>query len=58
METMRTGNQIYDYNGYYIEYNLYGENEYTVQFCGDDVVFNTLKEAQAFIDSINEGGAI
>ena len=49
-------NTITEYNGYYIEFNLYGENEYTVQFCGDDVVFETMKQAQAFIDSVNEGG--
>ena len=47
---------VTEYNGYYIEYNIYGENEYTVQFCGDDVVFETMKQAQAFIDSVNEGG--
>ena len=27
------------YKGYDITYNLYGEDEYTVQYCGDDVIF-------------------
>lgn len=41
-----------EYKGYYIEYNFYGRNEYSVQYCGDDLVFNTKEEAQRFIDSI------
>ena len=41
-----------DYKGYYIEYNFYGNNEYSVQYCGDDVLFETLQEAKDFIDSI------
>ena len=41
-----------EYKGYYIEYNFYGNNEYTVQYCGDDVEFTTLKEAKHFIDMI------
>ena len=39
-----------EYKGYYIEYNLYGKGEYTVQFCGDDFWFTTEKEAKDFID--------
>lgn len=38
-----------------IEYNLYGCNEYTVQFQGDDFWFNTRAEAEAFIISVQEG---
>lgn len=41
-----------EYKGYYIEENFYGRNEYTVQYCGDDVWFSTLEDAKAFIDSI------
>lgn len=42
------------YRGYYIEFNFYGLNEYSVQYCGDDLVFKTLDEAKAFIDEITE----
>lgn len=42
------------YGGYYIEYNFYGENEYSVQYCGDDILFKTLEEAKEFIDEIDE----
>ena len=28
-----------EYKGYYIEFNFYGNNEYSVQYCGDDIVF-------------------
>lgn len=43
-----------NYRGYVIEYNFYGQNEYTVQYCGDDVFFNTEEEAKDFIDKIVE----
>lgn len=43
-----------EYKGYYIEYDFYGNNEYSVQYCGDDVIFNTEAEAKAFIDEITE----
>lgn len=38
------------YKGYGIEYDDSGY--YTVQYCGDDVVFGSVKSAQAFIDSL------
>ena len=41
-------------NGYYIEYDFYGREEYSVQYCGDDIIFDTLEEAQAFIDGLEE----
>ena len=40
------------YKGYYIEFNIYKHNEYSVQYCGDDVIFNSEDEAKEFIDSI------
>lgn len=43
---------IIKYKDYYIEYDFYGENEYSVQYCGDDVIFTTEKEAKEFIDSL------
>ena len=43
-----------EYKGYYIEFNFYGRNEFTVQYCGDDIYFPTEKEAEEFIDSIKE----
>lgn len=41
-----------EYKGYYIEFNFYGENEYSVQYCGDDLIFRTVEEAKQFIDEI------
>ena len=40
------------YKGYYIEHNFYGMGEYSVQFCGDDIMFDTEDEAKAFIDEV------
>lgn len=40
------------YKNYGIDFNIYGLNEYSVQFCGDDVMFTTIEEARAFIDEI------
>ena len=42
-----------EYKGYMIEHNIYGTNEYTVFYQGDDVWFTTLKEAKEFIDDIS-----
>ena len=41
-----------EYKGCYIEFDFYGNNEYSVQYCGDDIVFDTEEEAKAFIDEI------
>lgn len=41
-----------EYKGFYIEYDIYGGNEYTVQYCGDDIFFTTEEEAKQFIDSL------
>ena len=41
------------YRGMEITYNLYRQNEYTVQYCGDDFFFKTEKEAEKFIDSLD-----
>ena len=43
----------FDYKGYIIIYNLYGINEYPVQYCGDEYCFETEKDAEMFIDSID-----
>lgn len=43
------------YKGYAIEHNMLGMNEYTVQYCGDEVVFFTETDAKEFIDEITEG---
>lgn len=40
----------YKYREIEIMYNLYGDNEYTVQYCGDDYYFNNAKDAEKFID--------
>ena len=42
----------YEYKGFYIEFNFYGRNEYTVQYCGDDLMFETKEEAERFIDEV------
>jgi len=42
------------YKGYEICYNIYGTNEYSVQYCGDDVIFESANEAIEFIDEIAE----
>lgn len=41
-----------EYKGYYIEYNFYGLGEYSVQYCGDDLMFKTADAAKEFIDSV------
>lgn len=43
-----------EYKGFYIEYNVYGTKEYTVQYCGDDVWFREIDEAKKFIDEVTE----
>ena len=45
---------MFDYNGYVIEYNLYKRSEYTVQFEGEDIWFDSEQEAKDFIDSLQE----
>ena len=44
----------FNYKGYNIVYNLYGINEYTVQYCGNEYCFETEKDAENFIDSIGD----
>lgn len=44
--------KCFKYKGYDIEYNLYGKNEFTVQYCGDDYYFETKDEAEDFVDSL------
>jgi hypothetical protein len=43
-----------EYKGYYIEIGFYGEDEITVQYCGDDIWFKSIEEAKKFIDQITE----
>jgi len=40
------------YKGFGIEFDIYGNNEYSVQYCGDDVIFDTEEQAKEFIDDI------
>ena len=44
-----------EYKGYYIETNFYGQDEISVQNCGDDILFPTVQEAKEFIDEIAKG---
>lgn len=41
-----------EYKGYYIEFNIYGLNEYSVQYNGDDLIFKTIQAAKDFIDTL------
>ena len=43
-----------EYKGYVIEFNIYHQNEYTVQFGGDDIWFTSEEEAKQFIDEMTE----
>lgn len=42
------------YKEYEIDFNIYGRNEFSIQIDGDDIIFNTLKEAKNYIDNIAE----
>ena len=49
------GDSMYtEYKGYYIETDFYGQGECTVQFCGDDILFDSPEEAKEFIDSLEQ----
>ena len=39
-----------EYKDYYIDTTTY--NFITVEYCGDDLVFDSIEEAKQFIDSI------
>ena len=43
------------YKGYGIDYNLYGQGEYTVQYNGDDLFCSTIEEAREVIDDLTAG---
>lgn len=51
-KTIKLKEDFDNYKGYDIEHNFYGNDEYTVQYQGDDVWFETEDEAKAFIDQI------
>lgn len=40
------------YKGYAIEHNVYGMGEYTVQYQGDDIIFDDVNDAKDFINSV------
>lgn len=42
------------YKGLAIEFDIYGSSEYSVQYCGDDVIFDSEVEAMSFIDEVTE----
>lgn len=41
-----------EYRGIKIEFNFYGQNEWTVQWCGDDIWFTSKEDAMVFIDEV------
>lgn len=43
------------YRGYAITYNFYGLDEFSVQYEGDDVMFEYMGDAMLFIDAVLEG---
>ena len=43
-----------EYKGYYIELGFYKEDDITVQYCGDDITFPTIREAKEFIDELED----
>lgn len=45
-------NRFINYKDYTIDYDDFGF--WTVQYCCDDVVFNTVEDAKIFIDEITE----
>ena len=53
-EYIKIESSIIKYKGMEIAYNIYKQNEYTVQYCGDDFFFKTEKEAEKFIDSLDK----
>lgn len=49
---LKESNNFQMYKGYGIDYNLYGNGEYSVQYLGDDVMFDSEEEAKEFIDTL------
>lgn len=47
-------NNITEYKGFEIEYDFYGEGEYSVQYDGDDLMFDSVEEAEHFIDEVTK----
>ena len=43
-----------EYKGLVIEFNIYGAGEYTVQYCGDDILFDSEQEAKEFIEEVTK----
>lgn len=48
MHINRIDENIWECNGLWIEKDFYGTGEYSVQYCGDDVLFNSFDEAVEF----------
>ena len=46
--------RMIEYKSMMIDFNFYGTNEFSVQFCGDDFIFKTEEEAKSFIDDIEK----
>lgn len=40
------------YKDYYITIGFYRNDDITVQYCGDDIEFNSIEEAKKFIDEV------
>lgn len=41
-----------EYNGFFIDFNVYKKNEYSIQINGDDIIFYSLDDAKKYIDNL------
>lgn len=48
MRINRIDENVWECNGLWIEKDFYGAGEYSVQYCGDDVLFCTFQDAVDF----------
>lgn len=47
-------NEVINYRGIDIEVNFYGRGEFSFQWCGDDIICETLEEAKKVIDELTD----
>ena len=52
MNVNRIDSDIWECNGLWIERDFYGSGEYSVQFCGDDIIFDSFDAAVSFCCSV------
>ena len=52
MNINKIDNNVWECNGLWIEHDFYGSGEYSVQFCGDNLIFESFAEAVRFCCSV------